>query len=527
LGDIANLNKAIMEKQRAVHLTPDSHPHKLLCYSNLGNSLLYRFEHLRNIVDLIEAIAAQQQAAYLTPDGHPDKPGYLNNLGTLFLPWFKYLGNIADLDKAIMPQLQAVHLTPEGHPDKPRYLSNLGATFLYRFEHQGDIADLDKAITAQQQAVSLIPDSHHGKPNILNILGNSFRARLNHHPDDATFAQAIGAYSQSAKSSSGPPFDRFRAARIWATLCFSVHSNETIDAYSVLIDLLPRVVWLGRTVEQCYKDISTIGDAVTDAAAAAIYFGKFNFALKWLEEGRSIVSGQLLQLRSPLDELRQCHPDEANELAKISRVLDSASIADSSHLGLSNNDMHQSLEEAAQAHRRLAEKYDHVLARIHKLPGFNEFLRPPKTASLCGAAMSGPVIVVNVQKTRCDALILRPYSSQISHVPLPGLRVPMVKEMQLQLAGWVRGENAIPRHYAPDVEVDMEFSDILGGLWTHVVEPILSFLKVSHSNLCLILVGLLIVRTVATKAHVWEDATHYMVFNRAPHPSSCTCRRSL
>jgi hypothetical protein len=99
--------------------------------------------------------------------------------------------------------------------------------------------------------------------------------------------------------------------------------------------------------------------------------------------------------------------------------------------------------------------------------------------------MSGPVVVVNPQETCCDALILRPDSSQISHVPLPGLQVSMVQEMRLQLAGWMRGVNAIPRHYAPDVEVNMEVSDILGRLWSHVVEPILSSLDVSYFNLCL------------------------------------------
>ena len=82
-------------------------------------------------------------------------------------------------------------------------------------------------------------------------------------------------------------------------------SNEILDAYSTLIDLLPRVVWLGRTVEQRYQDISSIGDAVAEAAAAAISLGEPNLALEWLEQGRSIVWGQILQLRTPLGDLRQ------------------------------------------------------------------------------------------------------------------------------------------------------------------------------------------------------------------------------
>jgi hypothetical protein len=62
---------------------------------------------------------------------------------------------------------------------------------------------------------------------------------------------------------------------------------------------------------------------VSDAAAAT-HFGKFGLALEWLEQSRSIVWGQMLQLRTPLENLRQRHPYEADELEKISRALESA-----------------------------------------------------------------------------------------------------------------------------------------------------------------------------------------------------------
>jgi hypothetical protein len=62
----------------------------------------------------------------------------------------------------------------------------------------------------------------------------------------------------------------------------------------------------------------------------------------------------------------------------------------------------------------------------------------------------------------------------------------MMQEMQLQLVGLMRGVNVIPRHYAP---VRMGFSDLLGQLWSHVVEPILSHLDISYFNnsLCFII----------------------------------------
>jgi hypothetical protein len=97
------------------------------------------------------------------------------------------------------------------------------------------------------------------------------------------------------------------------------------------MDLLPRVVWLGNTVEQRFKDIPRIDKAIAGAVMAAIRFGAAELALEWMEQGRSIVWGQMLQLRTPLDELRQHHPDEANVLEKISRDLDSTAVAYPDH----------------------------------------------------------------------------------------------------------------------------------------------------------------------------------------------------
>jgi hypothetical protein len=107
----------------------------------------------------------KQRAVYLTPDGHPHKPGCLSNLGDSLHSRFKRLGDIANLDEAITAQQQAV---------RPQMvtLTSLHAsiTFLRRFEQWAEIADLDEAITTQQQAPHLTPDGYHDKPQILNNL---------------------------------------------------------------------------------------------------------------------------------------------------------------------------------------------------------------------------------------------------------------------------------------------------------------------------------------------------------------------
>jgi hypothetical protein len=209
----------------------------------------------------------------------------------------------------------------------------------------------------------------------------------------------VGAFSQFAKSSSSLPSRRFAVARKWAILCFSVRSNEPIQPSST-----SSLVLFGSA--GLYEDISVIGDAVTDAAAAAIHLDKFDLAL------------------------------------------------------------------------------EDVLARILNLPSFTDFLQPEKSAFLCAAAISGPLVIVNAHKSSCDALILLPHSSQVSYVRLPGLQLSVAQEMQIQLTGLTRGANTLQRHYAAYSEVGTPLSDILGWLWSHIVEPVLSYLEVSSFNLC-------------------------------------------
>jgi hypothetical protein len=98
-------------------------------------------------------------------------------------------------------------------------------------------------------------------------------------------------------------------ARNWATLCFS---NEAPDDCSTLVRLLPRVGWPGGTARQRYKDISTMGDAVMDAAA--IHLGKFDLALEWLKPRSIHCMGT--NASASHENLRQHYPHEADELVR-------------------------------------------------------------------------------------------------------------------------------------------------------------------------------------------------------------------
>ena len=67
----------------------------------------------------------------------------------------------------------------------------------------------------------------------------------------------------------------------------------------------------------------------------------------------------------------------------------------------------------------LAREWEELVAQVRDLDGFEDFLRPPRLETLLPAAERGPVVIVNVSRWRCDALIVR--RDGVTARELPGL----------------------------------------------------------------------------------------------------------
>ncbi|SDD80268.1 CHAT domain-containing protein [Glycomyces harbinensis] len=150
----------------------------------------------------------------------------------------------------------------------------------------------------------------------------------------------------------------------------------------------------------------------------------------------------------------------------------------------------------------LAREWDELLDEIQGVPGFEDFLRPPSYEALLPASAEGPVIVVNVSRWRCDALIVT--SAGVATVPLPGLSLEDAHDrlvghlhalevletavqkwetaksarregdhksiLDLQSAGRARGTAA--------VMVETALGETCEWLWDAVVAPVLPYLPI-------------------------------------------------
>ena len=492
-GDLGDIEEAISVQQQAVRLTPGGDTDMQVRLNNLGNSYLRRFERTGELSDISEAISIQNQALQLIPNGHADMPGCLSNLGISYRRRFDRTGGFSDMSEAISAQQRAVELTPSGHADMPMYLNNLGNAYQCRFEITGDLSAIEEAISARQQAVQLTPNGHADMPMYLNNLGHSFHCRFNHTNDPTDIYTTVSIYQKSAKT-LGPPSTRLHAAQKWASLSAIRDLPQSLTAYDVVINLISHIAGVDRTIEQRHSHLTEFSETTTSAASAAFAQGEISKAFEWLEQGRCLVWGQLNQLRTPVNNLSEHDKHLAQRFMDISSALESS--GSRRRLGNVNNDVPLSqkisLQDEARTHLKLAGEWHQLLDEIRRIPAFHKFLHPPQMSELLKELPTdGPIIVINVHETRCDALALISGVDAPVHIPLNNLTYDLASELQERLQRFLssrdvrlhvqdRGPRSI---FDDDVEMQSEIHSILKELWRRVVKPILDGIKYSVSFL--------------------------------------------
>ncbi|KAF6753675.1 CHAT domain-containing protein [Ephemerocybe angulata] len=521
-GELVDIANAISAKQKAVDLTPHRHRNMPSLLTNLGSAFACRFHRTGELSDIDDAISMQQKAVDSTPQGHAGLPGYLSSLGSSFNYRFDRTGELSDITEAISVQQKAVDLTPHGHADLPARLGNLGSSFICRFEHTGRLSDVSNSISMQQKAVHLTPDGHADLPNLLTNLGSSRKRRLSlltvmltglaisttsEHHSTPWFAstghsgdleESLSHYKAAAISTIGPPRVKLNAAKHWAhkLIQHCPQSPDVILSFDTVLGLVALIAGLEQTVRGRYTQLETTSGLALEAAAAACALGRADKALEWLEQGRCLVWSQLNNLRTPLDDLRVHNEELARDIADVSKQLENAgSSRIQSHADMQLSEK-ISLEDEARAHLGLARKWDDLLKRARAIPTFESFLMPsPCSALMQHVPESGPIIVINIDQRRCDALALLAGLDEPLHIPLPNFSIKKANEHRAALTSQLRTFQLRAREVEDTTAVVEEARGIrpatmkerddglvhhvLRSLWEEVVKPVLDGLGFS------------------------------------------------
>ncbi|KAG9083004.1 hypothetical protein FS749_006375 [Ceratobasidium sp. UAMH 11750] len=474
LGQLSDLDMAINCKQQAVASTSHDHPGWPERLVSLGNSYRARYESRGEFSDIDKAVLLQTDAMVRLHDDDLFKPACLSHLGISHHRRYEHAGNLEDFDLSTDYLHQAASITPADHPDKPMRLSNLGSIYRSRYQRLGDLADLDLAIASMESAIAHIPDGHADKLAVLDSLGRTLVERINRTNDAADIARSVHIFRQAAQSSAGSPLQRIKAAHQWAKQCSRSEHQSPLEAYQYFMTLIPQVIWLGSAQDNRYDEVANIAYVVLEGATVAIALQAYNRALEWLEQGRSIVWNQLLQLRSPFDQLSVVDPSFAEELKDVANQLEGAAALNSS--SSEENPGSSSLEHAAQRHRRLAEQWEQLVHRAQSLPGMNSFLVPKDSFKLVAAAQAGAVVVVIVHRSSCSALVVTPEASDVGCIPLGTLSYDKVAEAFDQFLNQRHGRSRAKRKFTKDKKSKDDYGQVLRMLWVDIAKPVLDFL---------------------------------------------------
>jgi tetratricopeptide (TPR) repeat protein len=466
VGELADLNEAIASVRAASRCAPGDHPLRAAVEANLASLLHDRFRASGELADLDDAVTASRAAVRLA--ARPvDSPAALTGLCGILHARFQRTRQAADLEEAIVAGQKAVDELPPGHPLRAYAMHACSLAHAARYHWQShDLDDLGRAIEAGEAAVAAAPAGHPNLVGYLSNLGSCLQARYTVTGDRRDLAAAFARWRDAVGVRSGPARYRVQVAALLGSVAAENGAIAEAEAgYAQAIALLPLEAWHGLSQRARQQHLTRRPGLASDAAACAITAGHPERAVTLLEQGRSVLWAQALHLREEFDELRRAHPGLARRLDVARAVLDPSAGPDTAA-----DDPAPGREGRDETRIRAADEWDRVLAAVRAIPQFASFLEPPPFAELASGIGPGPVVVVNVSRYRCDALIVTPAGVRV--VPLLALTRDAAAAAadryhqtlaEVARSGWTPAARQV-------------IDEILGWLWDAVAEPVLNAL---------------------------------------------------
>ncbi|KAF4961201.1 hypothetical protein FGADI_438 [Fusarium gaditjirri] len=155
----------------------------------------------------------------------------------------------------------------------------------------------------------------------------------------------------------------------------------------------------------------------------AIHAGKEPFfALSVLEKSLAVLASALEKIRVDVFDLGQSHADLAGRFLELSQMLDAP---------IQGGDL-ASTQVIANRRDEASVQLDGLILEIRKHPGFSDWLEPSSADGIRAAAIFGPIVVVNLSKFRCDAILVEKH--QIRPSSLPNLTNDKMNEKESQIS---------------------------------------------------------------------------------------------
>ncbi|KAJ7719928.1 CHAT domain-containing protein [Mycena metata] len=506
-ADMAYLEEALMHAHTALDSGPAEPPYSSVALGNLADCLLMRYEHLGQISDLQDTIKTYRLVHIAEPE--PRDISTLMNMAYALVTSFRMLNRADDLEEGLTRYRAALQLCDHDNKARQVCLGNLANALRIAFHHSKHLSDVDEAIAYYRQALDLCAPQDYAARSLyrLNfgttlqsrflIVGNEddldaallhledaedklqpadplhaisqfnlgttlwFKYRVAKSPDSEQYARALALLESATRLPHSSVKSRFEAALQWTAASRYQQHPSTIRAYSCALSLLEKWMIVNPEVEAQHRFLATDQSRylACDGASAAIERGDLEAAVELLEHGRTVLWSRLQGYRQSLDELRLIDSDLAERFESLSKELESLSLRSEA-----TTDAVPTSDEKMKTQRLLSEEWDEAVSQIRQIDGFAHFLQPTPYSVLADVCSDGPVILINVSKSRSDAIILIA-DHPPTLVPLPNVSLLSLVELCSQLHTALESRDSGPG-------ATRRLVSILRVLWTDVVQPI-------------------------------------------------------
>ncbi|WP_433732673.1 CHAT domain-containing protein [Nocardia sp. CA-129566] len=456
--DLGALREAISVLEEAIAGTSPGDQRRTEYVSTLGIAQQNLFERTGDPEAAERAVTAAREVVRATAGNTPTR--WLETLANALYLRSRARGEVEDHQEALQLLEEVLVQTPFGTPGHAGCLSNLSNMWLSEFHRGGQDTALDRAIAYMGRAVRSDPVPAAMRAGYYRQHGKLLLLQHDRTADPGALRAAGRAFARATDEASGPLSIVLAASEWSATAARLDDWPQAKRAAELAMTLIPQVT--SRRLARADREhgLVQLAGVAADAAACALQLGDPQLALRWLEQGRGVLMSQALESGGDLGRLREQHPTLAQQLAEATDTIDSDE------------------EDSDERHARAALRED-ILAEIRTLPGFGEFLQPPSLTELHACAAVGPVVLINLSRHRCDALIVR--RDDLITVALTKLTLDdadrQARRFQAALAAaCVPGPSELDGHRM--------VTEILQWLWDTVTGPILDQLRPSpHQRL--------------------------------------------
>lgn len=474
-----DLDAAIEHVSRALTL-PASYEEFLVSFT-LATLLSVRHTEQDDLKDLERCVELFGVAAEQMPLKHLNRGSLCRNYGKALVKLGYHRDRLRHLDAAIVFFVEALEHLPVLLYDQPLACMDLAEALRQRAILRGDYNDIYNAITLVQNIMNRLaedsPVFHIVCRNAATLSMSMYELSIQLKNPAACFMEdGFRYYEKAAPYTLMDSFTSVAAALEWVEHAEKRCHSSALLAYQNALASLNQHLLTTASIKSRHATLldkrwdTQTSTLATNAAACAIARGQLGLAVELSEQGRGLLWSQLSQSRTPLDALRSTSDAGralASEFERVSAQLAQITIAQPTMMA-----SRLTVEKATRRYRQFSKEFEDIVARIRQQEGFQSFLDRPSFQSLQRAALGGPVILVNISRQRCDALIVL-HDAPPRLVPLSDTSLEDLSTLSAQ---FYRGLKTTTR-FGEEKLRERQVVVVLRALWDSLVRPIVDELS--------------------------------------------------